>query len=165
MLDIIRTAGYISKRYMVDFHKEIDEMKLHRLLYLSQRESIVMSGSLLFDQSFEVWKFGPVSPDVRCVFHSHDLSESLSDNELFPYLNVFDFVFSHYAPMSSWSLSSLSHGELSWQRARRRKASNPKASAVMLIDDIAADASRIRLRRHMLSRHGQFNLKTLNFGI
>lgn len=151
MLDILRTAGYISKRYMIDFHEEIDEMKLHKLLYLAQRESIVVSGSPLFDQPFEAWKFGPVSPDVRRRFHSNDLSESLSEEEIKSYIDVFDFIFSHYAPMSSWSLSSLSHGESSWQRAIRRVAAAPGASAAMRIDDIVADASRIRLRRHMLS--------------
>lgn len=151
MLDIFRVAGYISKRYMIDFHKEIDEMKLHKLLYLVQRESIVLSGCPMFDRFFEAWKFGPVSLDVRRKFHANDLNESLSDEEISPYLLVFDLIFNHYAPMSSWSLSSLSHGELSWQRARRRIAADPEASAVMLLDDIKEDASRIRLRRHMLS--------------
>lgn len=151
MVEILKTAIYISKRYAIDFHKEIDEMKLHKLLYLAQRESIIVSGVPMFDHSFEAWKFGPVSLDVRHWFHSKDLSESLSDNEIFSYRNVFDFIFIHYAPMSSWSLSSLSHGELSWQRARQRIAANPGESAVMHLDDIVADASRIRLRRYMLS--------------
>lgn len=151
MLEILKTAAYISKRYMIDFHKEIDEMKLHKLLYLAQRESIVVSGMPLFSESLEAWKFGPVSPDVRCWFHSRGLSETLSENEISQYRNVFDFIFTFYAPMSSWSLSSLSHGELSWQRARQRIAANPAESNVMVIDDIVADASRIRLRRHMLS--------------
>lgn len=151
MLDIIKTAGYIKKRYMVDFQKEIDEMKLHKLLYLSQRESFITFGFPLFDQQFEAWKYGPVSVEVRRKYRSSDLSESLSDQELFPYLPIMDYVFSHYAPMSSWSLSSLSHGEVSWQRARQRQISNPDDSAVMLESDIAVDASRMRLRRHMLN--------------
>ena len=41
MIDVINIASYICQRYKEQFGLCIDEMKLHKLLYLSQRESFV----------------------------------------------------------------------------------------------------------------------------
>lgn len=38
MEKLLNVAGYIYQRYEKDFGNEIDEMKLHKLLYFSQRE-------------------------------------------------------------------------------------------------------------------------------
>lgn len=38
MMGILQVASYIYKRYMDDFGARIDEMKLHKLLYFTQRE-------------------------------------------------------------------------------------------------------------------------------
>ncbi len=37
MIDVIKIASYIYKRYEDETNTEIDEMKLHKLLYFSQR--------------------------------------------------------------------------------------------------------------------------------
>lgn len=40
MEDVVKVASYICQRYQREFGKRIDEMKLHKLLYFTQRESI-----------------------------------------------------------------------------------------------------------------------------
>ena len=44
MMGILQVASYICKRYMDDFGVRIDEMKLHKLLYFTQRECLIQKG-------------------------------------------------------------------------------------------------------------------------
>ena len=44
MESILNVASYIIKKY----EGNIDEMKLHKLLYFIQRESLAMTGEFLF---------------------------------------------------------------------------------------------------------------------
>ncbi len=41
-------ASYIYQRYQKQFGKCIDEMKLHKLLYFTQRESIIQTDEPIF---------------------------------------------------------------------------------------------------------------------
>lgn len=150
MLDVVKTAGYFCKRYESVFNKKIDEMKLHKLLYLAQRESMILFDKPLTDASFEAWKFGPVEVKIRKLFHEGSLLLSLSDDELKPYLPAIDHVFAEYASKSSWSLSSLTHGEYSWSQARRIGENLGKAAVPISNEDIRIDAHRIKIRRIIL---------------
>ncbi len=40
-------------------------MKLHKLLYFAQRESLAITNEPLFEENFEGWKYGSVSREVR----------------------------------------------------------------------------------------------------
>ena len=51
-------------------------MKLHKLLYFTQRESLAITGEAMFVETFEGWKFGPVSRLVRDHFDGDDISVS-----------------------------------------------------------------------------------------
>ena len=48
MMGILQVASYIYKRYMDDFGVRIDEMKLHKLLYFTQRECLIQKGEPMF---------------------------------------------------------------------------------------------------------------------
>ena len=50
MVSVAKAASYIYKRYMEEKGTCIDEMKLHKLLYLSQRESIIVTGEPMFSE-------------------------------------------------------------------------------------------------------------------
>ena len=43
MLDVIKVASYIFERYKAQEKTIIDEMKLHKLLYFTQRECIAQT--------------------------------------------------------------------------------------------------------------------------
>ena len=45
MEELRQIASYICMRYQKEFGRGIDEMKLHKLLYFVQRESIVQLGA------------------------------------------------------------------------------------------------------------------------
>ena len=68
MEDVVKVASYICQRYQRQFGKRIDEMKLHKLLYFTQRESIIQTGQPIFEEHFEAWKYGPVLLSIRQLY-------------------------------------------------------------------------------------------------
>ena len=98
------------------FHR--DEMKLHKLLYFTQRECLIQKGEPMFDAQFEAWKYGPVMVQIRQHYKNDSLPELMDKEQVVQYEPVFDMVFKTYAPQKSWSLRTLTHGEFSWKHAR-----------------------------------------------
>ena len=64
MVKIVDVAAYVIEKYEELTGERLDEMKLHKLLYFTQRESFAVAGRPAFDGEFEGWKFGPVSREV-----------------------------------------------------------------------------------------------------
>ena len=56
-------------------------------------------------------------------------------------------VYHRYNSMSSWKLSTLSHGELSWRCAREGLAAKENGTTVLSLADMRVDAARELLRR------------------
>ena len=152
MEDVVKIASYIVSRYQKEYGCCMDEMKLHKLLYFTQRESIIQTGSPLFETAFEAWKYGPVLVEIRRYYKNNLLNVELSADKIEQYQPVFDKVFQQYASKDSWSLSTITHGEYSWQNARKGVADAENSSAKIQIDDIRKDAERIRLRRFILRK-------------
>ena len=53
---ILDVAQYIYDEYKRQSGEVIDEMKLHKLLYFAQRESLAITNEPLFEGDFEGWK-------------------------------------------------------------------------------------------------------------
>ena len=159
MEDVVKIASYICQRYQDQFGQRIDEMKLHKLLYFAQRESLIQLDKPLFSAQFEAWKYGPVLVEIRQLYKDDKLHESLSPESIERLAGVFEVIFSHYAPKDSWSLSILTHGELSWQKARYGIGEDDFCSAHIQIEDIRKDAERIRQRRSALEYFGFKSVK------
>lgn len=151
MLDVVKVASYISRRYEREYGSQIDEMKLHKLLYFAQRESIIQLDQPLFADSFQAWKYGPVLVQIRSLYKQGKLTERLTSEEIATYQTVFDKVFEQYAPKDAWSLSSITHGEISWQKARVGIPAGVNSDTLIALDDIRKDANHIKLRRYYLS--------------
>ena len=151
MLDVITVASYISRRYRKEFGFPIDEMKLHKLLYFAQRESFIQLDEPLFATPFQAWRYGPVIVEIRSLYKQGKLTRAASAAEIAPYKSVFNKVFQQYAPKDAWSLSSITHGEVSWQRAREGVPAGENCDALLKMEDIREDAHHIKLRRCFLS--------------
>ena len=96
MENMRNVAGYIATRYKDEYKADIDEMKLHKLMYFAQREAYV--------------------------------------------------IFERYAGKSSWSLSRLTHGELSWRNSRIGIKDEVNSDNPISNEDIIKDAARIKAR-------------------
>lgn len=152
MEDVVKIASYICQRYLQDFGERIDEMKLHKLLYFTQRECIIQTSKPMFDEPFSAWKFGPVVVSIRQLYKTGALQDLPSDDIIEKYKPVFDKVFEQYAPKSSLSLCALSHGDYSWQHARGTADRDERCDTYLDIHDIEKDAERIKMRRYMLKK-------------
>ena len=153
MQNVLQIADWFCEMYQRQFHVAIDEMKLHKLLYLAQRESLIQCGRPLFKDEFHAWKYGPVMIKVREAFHSGWFSRMAQTVCQLPsaVVNVLKFVFDNYAWKNSWSLSRLTHSETSWQLARGNLDEWEHGDGVIKTADIRIDAQRVAARRQMLS--------------
>ncbi|MDE6338550.1 MAG: DUF4065 domain-containing protein [Muribaculaceae bacterium] len=150
-MDILNIAIYIVSLYLKKYGVIIDEMKLHKLLYFSQREYMVEYGEAMFQDEFEAWKYGPVMTIVRAIYPTianpnitvHPVPSRIS--------TVIEKVFDLYSRKRSWNLSSLTHNEMSWQHAREGIPPSATIGRKMLTSDIIEDANRVRLRRYLYS--------------
>jgi uncharacterized phage-associated protein len=144
-------ASYLCGRYEEAYGQKIDEMKLHKLMYFAQRESLIRTGEPLFDAEFQGWRFGPVLPALREVYKASDFAP-LEELELGADQAALDAVFDEYAETDSWNLSLLSHGEICWKRSRKGIAPHESSSNPIPLEDIRADADRMQKRRALLEQ-------------
>lgn len=136
-------------RYIYDYYKSInneniDEMKLHKLLYFSQREKLAITNDILFDDRMEGWKYGPVVPTVRaCFSRPYGVlcdTNQISEEDAYIVRNVVSL----YGTMSSLNLKDMSHDEYSWKHSREGLGCKDTGNRELLIDDIKKDAEKIR---------------------
>ena len=83
MQSIINVAQYVYDRYKQETGDNLDEMKLHKLLYFAQRESLAITDEPLFKEEMQGWIHGPVSPLVRSLFSS-DIGIMMNTDDVDP---------------------------------------------------------------------------------
>lgn len=154
MEDVMNVAAYITNRYLVEYNQPIDEMKLHKLMYFAQRESFIQANQPLFNATFYGWKYGPILKEIRSAYKDGTMILAKPQKFNCDPKSLFDRIFEDYAGKDSWSLSRLTHGELSWKNSRVGIPEEANSDNPMSTDDIRKDADRIRARRNMLTQLG-----------
>lgn len=145
---VLDVAQFIFDEYQRIAGEQIDEMKLHKLLYFSQRESFAIWGRALFREDMEGWKYGPVSVDVRMRFGRDGIEEDTKEVSL-DATYVLKNVILEYGQIASWKLSELTHQELSWLNARKGLKPNENGNRPLNLDDIKKDAEKVRPYDHV----------------
>lgn len=120
----------------------IDQMKMHKLMYFSQRESLMYNNEPLFDGTFYGWKYGPVLKEVRNEYHATNPFSSVTDSVSENAYELLENVFNRYGSLSSWKLSNLSHEEFSWKKARKGLQAGENGDVQLSLDAIRVDATR-----------------------
>lgn len=148
----LRLANVFYKMYLDRFNEIIDEMKLHKLMYFLQRESLIQTGQPLFEEQFEGWKYGPVLISVRKAYRQQ-LFEQMG-SVFFPDTinSIVNQVFDRYAVKESWSLSRITHGEYAWLQSRKGLIDGESGNKKILVSDMRIDAERVSARREMRRR-------------
>ena len=154
MFPLYTVASYIFEKYKVEFGTTIDEMKLHKLLYFAQRESIIQTGNPLFDATFRGWKYGPILKEIRESYKNNSFVPVTSSSDINEMAPIIDTVFEQYAEKDSWSLSRLTHGEYSWKKSREGVPENINSDKPINVEDIRIDAGRVKARRELLEQLG-----------
>ena len=150
MNDLMTVAAYICSRYQKEFNEKIDEMKLHKLMYFAQRESLIRTGAPLFQGDFYGWRFGPVLKELRAPYKEDGFAPDVTDEAMGDDLEVLDRIFRDYAPKDAWSLSRLTHGEICWKRSRKGISPHESSDNMIPLEDIRLDAQRMKERRALL---------------
>ena len=137
----LAVAKSLYSMYGKRFHTSMDEMKMHKLMYFAQRESLMYNRTVLFDEDFYGWKYGSLLKSVRheylTVSRFSDVEESVSlDTE-----KMLRDVLERYGTVSSWKLSSLSHDEFSWKKARKGLKSSDNGNVKMSLNAMMVDAT------------------------
>lgn len=140
MYTALQIAAYIMSKY-----PSIDEMRLHKLLYFMQRESLALNSEPLFEDLFEAWKYGPVLRCVRESYKAQTLLDNLCDIDS-KTEELIKRVYIHYDQYSSWTLSNLTHCETSWQKARKDIPDGCNGDIKIPLADIQKDANRYSYR-------------------
>ena len=153
MTDMLTVAACICRRHEEEYGQKIDEMKLHKMLYFAQREALIQTDEPLFEDQFQGWRYGPVMKDLRGPFQKETLPQA-QDADMSALKPILDAVFREFGQMDAFSLSRLTHGEISWKASRRGIAPTANGSTPMATDDIRRDAQRILERQRKFREHG-----------
>lgn len=144
-------AKYLVKAYeeFTDSSFDNSELRLHKLMYFAQRESLAVFGEPIIDEDFEGWVHGPVLPELRSFFkeqNQDDYDDSqIAEREKYIVANILD----QYAKYAPWTLRDLTHKEISWKRSRAGLSEDEPGNVKIPIDDIMLDAQKVRLYDHV----------------
>lgn len=101
---------------------EITHLKLQKLLYFCQKESLKNYNLSLFEDDFEAWVHGPVLPKIYKYYACYGWN-TIPSNCFKPMLfqqnkNIIEKTLDKYKLMSGRELEDLSHEEIPWLKAR-----------------------------------------------
>ena len=148
MKDVMSVAAYLCSSYENEYSEKIDEMKLQKLMYFAQRESLIVADTPLFEADFYGWRFGPVLKEIRTPYKEGAFS-SIPAEIQGEEKAILDRVMKDYAGKDSWSLSRLTHGEICWKRSRKGVSPYDSSDNMIPLDDIRLDAQRMKERREL----------------
>lgn len=147
MEKMLVVAKQLNELYKADNGSDMDQMRMHKMLYFTQRESLMYHKECLFDAEFKGWKYGPVLTEVRSEYTTGSMfagvSECLSDVSL----ELVKSVYERYKSYSSWKLSSLSHAEMSWKCSREGLSADDNGNTKLKLANMKVDAARELMRR------------------
>ncbi len=140
-------AKALYDMYAERTHSSMDEMKMHKLMYFAQRESLVNTSVPLFQESFYGWKFGPVLKTVRSEYATGQKFAHVTGMVQPETKELLNEVLDRYGDVSSWKLSNLSHDELSWKMARRGLKPSDNGDVELTLSGMMLDAVKERAAR------------------
>lgn len=144
----INVAQYIYEEYKKVAQESIDNLKLQKLLYFAQRESIAITGVPMFSDALEGWRYGPVCREVWSSFSPRGVTGGNSHIS-YEAKYIINNVIQEYGVLESWRLSELSHNEVSWKNARRELDPEENGNTPLRLSDIQEDARKVRPYDHV----------------
>lgn len=140
-----RLAKALIQRYekITNSNFGVSELKLQKLMYYLQRQSLALTGDTLFDEEFEGWQHGPVLKSLRFILEEPVDTNDIELNNTESFL--IDSVISQYGDLSGWQLRNASHEEYSWLQSRKGLSENDYGCNPLKVEDIEKDAENVRI--------------------
>ena len=145
----LTVAKALYNMYKDMFDDHMDEMKMHKIMYFTQRESVIVNREFLFNEDFQGWKYGPVLLEIRQQYSKPTPFSSITENVSLESRNLLKTVLKRYGSISSWTLSNLSHAEISWKLSRRGLDASDPGCNIISKDAIKLDAERESIARKL----------------
>ncbi len=142
MESTLAVAKTLYTMYDDRFHQKMDEMKMHKLMYFTQRESLIVNNDVLFSEDFCGWKYGPVLLSVRNEFHNGSMFSEVTENVSEETYGLLKSVLDRFGKISSWHLSIMSHEELSWKLSRNGLSATDNGNTHLSVNAMRLDAAR-----------------------
>lgn len=140
MENTLSVAKALYDMYNTQYHESMDEMKMHKLMYFAQRESLMYNKNVLFDEDFYGWKYGPVLKSIRSEYMNHPPFDDVQPSVTAATKSLLHSVLDRYGSASSWKLSCLSHEELSWKKARKELKASDNGNVRLSLNAMKLDA-------------------------
>lgn len=147
MEQTLSVAKTFYNLFLEHHNMPMDQMRMHKLMYFAQRESLMYNKEPLFDAEFVGWKYGPVLLEVRREYSKEQPFCNVRNDVCDETRNLVESVYNRYDKMSSWKLSTLSHGELSWKHSREGLEPEDNGTVHLRLADMRVDAARELLNR------------------
>ncbi len=147
MVNSLAVAKYLNELNLEKHSNAMDQMKMHKMMYFSQRESLMNDENPLFNGEFEAWVYGPVLTEVRDEYLTGNMFAGEYGELTNAQKELVKSVFERYDSFSPWELSTLSHSEYSWKQAREGLESNERGCGKLSLSAMNVDAKRELLRR------------------
>lgn len=150
----MEVGNYLAEKYKKAHGKEIEEQVLHDLLYLSQKEYILKTGKVLFNDLFTGHRDGPVIELIHKIFPY--FSSSVKRIEDPSITKVLDKVYKDYGERDAKSLYSSVTDEISWKNSRKGIAEHEESCNEIKVEDIFKDVQRKREKINSLRMLGLY---------
>ncbi len=130
MYSAMDIAKYILFRF-TEMGRPITNLKLQKLLFFIQRESLRINDEPMFNELIEAWQFGPVVPAVYYKFAAAGASELFEFTD--PLIefdmcakDIIENIILKYKDSNPWVMVDETHNEnTSWDRAMRTGVYKP----------------------------------------
>jgi uncharacterized phage-associated protein len=146
-LEMAKTVNAVDvAAYILNKAGQIEQLKLHKLLYYCQAASLAWHDKPLFNDPIEAWINGPVVPTIWNLHRYEYKIEkeetgkpwSLdSDDRL-----TVDSILKAYSHLPAYQLVQLTHEERPWQEARRGLHPNERGMATISVEAMRTFYSR-----------------------
>lgn len=126
----------------------ITHLKLQKLCYYAQAWHLTLNKKNLFEDHFEAWVHGPVSPNLFSKYRGfgwNPIVKDVSDLKLKPQEEKFlNEIWRVYGHLDGKYLESLTHNEEPWIEARKGLAYNAPSNQVISEDTMKKYYSSLR---------------------
>lgn len=140
-MQINQASDYIILK-LTEAGEELNQLKLHKLLYYAQAWYLAFYGKKLFEEDFQAWVHGPVNRTLYDRFAStKSLYSEIERNEIAPEFelnslseqdkNHLDTILEAYAKFSGVQLEEMTHQETPWIEARKGYRSSQRCEELI----------------------------------
>jgi uncharacterized phage-associated protein len=143
MLNCLDIARYfIIRAYEGGREALMTNMKVQKLLYYAQSLHLALYDEPLFENEIQAWRYGPVCPPAYHYYSEFEANQlpipnhseiaSIPEQKQQLLEEVWDYFGIHHA----YILSSMTHLEFPWMRARKNLPSDASSTEPILLEDM-----------------------------